>query len=135
MARLTAADRAGNFYGTTYQCGSNQLGTVWEVSKSGVETILHNFAGYPTDGTSPAAGVVFDSNDNLYGNTALGGAYGYGTVWELSAGGTLTILHSFDQTDGAQPFGEVLRTTNGGLFGATAAETDSDWGTVWSYVP
>ncbi len=130
-----ATDRAGNFYGTTYQCGSNQLGTVWEVSKSGVETILHNFAGSPTDGTSPAAGVVFDSNDNLYGNTALGGAYGYGTVWELSAGGTLTILHSFDQTDGAQPFGEVLRTTNGGLFGATAAETGSDWGTVWSYVP
>lgn len=130
-----ATDSAGNFYGTTYQCGSNQLGTVWEVSKIGLETILHDFSGSPADGTSPAAGVVLDSNGNLYGNTALGGAYGYGTVWELGAGGTLTILHSFDQTDGAEPFGEVLRTANGELFGITAAETDSDWGTVWSYVP
>jgi uncharacterized repeat protein (TIGR03803 family) len=40
-----ARDKAGTFYGTTEYCGSSKAGTIWEVSKTGKETILHNFAG------------------------------------------------------------------------------------------
>jgi uncharacterized repeat protein (TIGR03803 family) len=130
-----AMDSAGNFYGTTEGCGSNNYGTVWEVSKNGVETILHNFAGSPSDGDAPAAGIVLDSKGNLYGNTTGGGANGYGTVWQLTAKGTLTLLHSFDDSDGVYPYGEVLRTTNGELFGTTSGGGAHYYGTVWSYVP
>jgi uncharacterized repeat protein (TIGR03803 family) len=128
-------DKAGNLYGTTYACGSSGDGTVWKVSKKGTETILHNFAGGLSDGCHPYAGVVLDSKSNLYGDTSGCGVNTYGTVWQLSARGTLTLLHSFDRSDGYTPFGELLRTAKGELFGSTYGGGSYDYGTVWSYVP
>jgi uncharacterized repeat protein (TIGR03803 family) len=129
-----AIDKAGNFYGTTEGCGSSNGGTVWELSKRGTETILHNFAGGYSDGCSPFAGVVLDSKGNLYGDTLECGAVDDGTVWELS-NGTLTLLHSFDSSDGALPVGELLRTAKGELFGTTEFGGTYGRGVVWSYVP
>jgi uncharacterized repeat protein (TIGR03803 family) len=136
-------DKAGNLYGTTSACGSSYLfGTVWKVSRKGKETILHSFAGGLSDGCNPSAGVVLDSEGNMYGNTNRCGAYRYGTVWELSKDGRLTLLHSFDLSDGADPVGELLRTAKGELFGTTWEGGSSGsgcygygCGTVWSYVP
>jgi uncharacterized repeat protein (TIGR03803 family) len=128
-------DKAGNFYGTTYQCGSSNDGTIWKVSKKGKETILHNFAGGTSDGCNPYAGVARDSGGNLYGVAYGCGTYSYGTLFELSASGRLTLLHSFDSTDGAYPIGEVLRGARGRLFGTTYEGGSGGYGTVWSYAP
>jgi uncharacterized repeat protein (TIGR03803 family) len=131
-----ARDSSGNFYGTTfgYTCSSD--GTIWKVSKKGNETILHNFAGGTSDGCNPYAGVTRDSKGNLYGVAALCGAYGSnGALYELSTGGRLTLLHSFDNSDGAEPIGEVLRTAKGTLFGTANGGGTYGAGTVWSYVP
>ena len=131
-----AVDKAGNFYGTTYSCGAHNYGIVWEVSGKGKETILHNFAGGSSDGCNTVAGVVLDSNDNLYGNSSLCGASGEGTAWELSNKGALTVLHSFaGGSDGAVPYGELLRTAKGELYGTTLEGGTDDYGTVWSYLP
>jgi hypothetical protein len=48
------------------------------------EKILHRF-GYGSDGYSPVANVIFDTAGNLYGTTALGGAYSDsgGMVFEI----------------------------------------------------
>jgi len=35
------------------------------------------------NGESPYAGVIIDANGNLFGTTEQGGAYGYGTVFEV----------------------------------------------------
>jgi uncharacterized repeat protein (TIGR03803 family) len=51
-------------------------------------TTLYNFcsqSGCP-DGQYPAAGLVQDTDGNLYGTTADGGANGDGTVYSLSIG-------------------------------------------------
>ncbi len=128
-------DNAGNFYGTTYQCGSSNSGTIWKVSKKGKETILHNFAGGASDGCNPYAGVARDSKGNLYGVTYECGANNYGALYKLSASGKLTLLRSFDYTDGAYPEGEVLRTTKGALFGTTLGGGTYGYGTVWEYRP
>ncbi len=75
------------FFGTTGSGGSNRQGTVFEISPAasgGWEfTTLYNFNG-KTDGNYPAAGVIFDSQGNLYGTTNTGGADNLGTVFELS---------------------------------------------------
>jgi uncharacterized repeat protein (TIGR03803 family) len=78
----------GNFYGTTYEGGSNACsfgcGTVFKITPSGTLTTLHSFDG--TDGQQPYAGLVQDTNGNFYGTTRLGGAHSYGTVFSLSVG-------------------------------------------------
>jgi uncharacterized repeat protein (TIGR03803 family) len=130
-----AQDDAGNLYGTTEGCGSNNLGAIWKVSKTGRETILHNFAGSPSDGCNPYSGVTRDSKGNLYGVTYSCGAYGPGALYKLSATRRLTLLHSFAGSDGQYPVSEVSRTVAGTLLGTTYIGGTYDAGTVWSYVP
>ena len=61
----------GNFYGTTSSGGANNNGTVFKITPSGTVTILHNFAGPPTDGNDPTAELIQASDGNFYGTTAL----------------------------------------------------------------
>jgi uncharacterized repeat protein (TIGR03803 family) len=61
-------DKAGNLYGTTYGCGSSNAGTVYKLSATGKETVLHNFAGAPSDGANPyLTSLLMDAKGNLYG--------------------------------------------------------------------
>jgi len=52
--------------------------------------VLHRFTG--VDGAQPSGSLIFDDAGNLYGTTAGGGAFGWGTVFELKpqAGGKWT---------------------------------------------
>ncbi len=84
-------DKAGNLYGTTLLGGpgdcSNGCGTVYELTPNTrggwTENVLHNF-GVGTDGMHPYDGLIFDAHSNLYGTTNGGGAYGWGTVFEIT---------------------------------------------------
>jgi uncharacterized repeat protein (TIGR03803 family) len=112
-------DSAGNLYGTTEMGGSAGVGTAFKVTASGVETVLYSFGGTP-DGAYPQAGVIRDSNGNLYGTTSSSGTGGFGTVFKLNAAGDETILHNFSGgSDGATPLAGLLRTANGNLYGTT----------------
>jgi uncharacterized repeat protein (TIGR03803 family) len=127
-------DKAGNLYGTTYQCGSGGgYGTAWKVSKNGKETILHNFAGHPC--CYPQGGVARDPKGNLYGVTTWCGGNNWGVLYKLSPSGRRTVLHRFDGPHNDFPLGEVLLTANGTLFGTTEPGGAYDAGTVWEYVP
>ena len=75
-------DAAGNLYGTTTR-SSNGAGLVFELTPSGSLKVLYNFQGLP-DGGSPVGSLVRDAVGNLYGTTAEGGAYGRGTIFEVS---------------------------------------------------
>jgi uncharacterized repeat protein (TIGR03803 family) len=68
------------FYGGKYICRGNHLcGTVFMVTTSGKETVLHSFGG-SGDGTNPYARLL-NVNGTLYGTAFYGGAYGNGTVF------------------------------------------------------
>ena len=117
-------DAEGNLYGTTVRGGAPSCsflcGTVFELERSGKETVLHGFVG-GTDGANPYAGLVGDAEGNLYGTTNQGGASGYGTVFKLDKAGNETLLHTFTGTggDGAYPFDDLLRDAKGNLYGTT----------------
>lgn len=127
----------GNLYGTTYAgYQNNGLGTVFEVTPNGTLTTLHTFVG--SDGSNPEGGLLQDSNGDLYGTTAFGGA-GFGTFFILSSSGAVTTLYNFCQffgcTDGDAPVGGLVQGTNGSLYGVTQVGGSSNDGTVYRITP
>jgi uncharacterized repeat protein (TIGR03803 family) len=118
------SDAAGNLYGTTFWGGTFGSGTVYELSHTQGgwrERVLHNF-GSGKDGQVPEAGLILDAVGNLYGTTFAGGIYGYGTVFELTAGGAWRekLLHSFNNVgDGYNPEASLIFDAAGNIYGTT----------------
>jgi uncharacterized repeat protein (TIGR03803 family) len=124
----------GKFYGTTGGGGAATYGTVFKMTPGGALTTLYSFCSNTncTDGANPQAGLIQATDGNIYGTTYDGGANNDGTVFKITAGGTLTTLHSFAGTDGSNPDGGLLQATNGTFYGtANLAGANSD-GTVFS---
>lgn len=99
-------DAGGTFYGTT-EFGGNckytlYCGTVFSITRSGTENVLHTF-GAGSDGINPVAGLI-DVSGTFYGTTSGGGSYategpctgsGYvpcGTVFSITPSGTETVV-------------------------------------------
>ncbi|MDA8349107.1 MAG: hypothetical protein M0038_09965 [Pseudomonadota bacterium] len=143
---------AGNLYGITpgtpfgQSNGCKDCGTAFEISgKTHAEKTLHRFTG-GEDGANPGAGLIFDSEGNLYGTTEFGGpnctrwvASGCGTVFEIAAQAVTrcetlcgtrfqisdrvhaeTILWSFPPNGGSWPTGGVIMDAAGNLYGTTS---------------
>lgn len=111
------------------------------------QTVLHSFSG--ADGAESHAGLIFDNAGNLYGTTEAGGAFGEGTVFQLTRGTngqwTETLLYSFcsasNCSDGAQPLAGVVFDAAGNLYGTTSVGGDTRFcsgegcGTVFQLTP
>jgi uncharacterized repeat protein (TIGR03803 family) len=128
-------DASGNLYGTTTSGGADGYGTVFTVpSGGGVEATLYSFTGSGSDGARPEAGLILDGSGNLYGTTASGGAYGYGTIFKLPSGGGLeAILYDFTGSggDGASPQASLVMDASGNLYGTTGGGGANGYGTVF----
>jgi uncharacterized repeat protein (TIGR03803 family) len=122
---LTNVD--GKLYGTTEGGGiDGGGGTVFSVTTSGIEQVLHTFIGSGIDGYA-ATGPLLDVNGTLYGETYWGGAYispsgcsrGCGTVFSITTGGSEQLLYSFrGRRDGEYPEGGLIEL-GGTLYGTT----------------
>ena len=136
-------DEKGNLYGTTHQGGAGGDGTVYELTPTEggwTETILHSFKYNGTDGFLPWSALIFGKKGRLYGTTLNGGAYNYGTVFELTPtkkGWTETILHSFEDngTDGYEPEAGLVFDKKGNLYGTTLVGGADGDGTVFELTP
>jgi uncharacterized repeat protein (TIGR03803 family) len=123
--------RKGILYGTTTLGGTSNLGTVFSIAPSGAYTLLYSFKGGTSDGQSPYGGVLFDSKGNLYGTTYLGGPDNAGTVFEIPAVGSETVLHSFLRNgDGINPYAGMIMV-KGNLYGTTLQGGSANGGTVF----
>jgi uncharacterized repeat protein (TIGR03803 family) len=91
------------------------------MTSDGTVTALHVFTG-GADGASPTAGLILATDGNFYGTTTAGGDFNLGTVFRLTPGGVLTVLHSFagSPNDGADPIGGLVQGSDGNLCGTTS---------------
>src|SRR5664279_1120274 len=139
----------GNFYGTTQSGGGSSncdqgCGTVFQMTPGGTLTTLHSFTDTP-DGSLPFGGLVQAANGDLYGVTLAGGALndncapfratGCGTVFKITLGGTVTILHRFNSVDGAGPAAQLLLASDGNYYGTTGGAAHYGGGTAFQITP
>jgi uncharacterized repeat protein (TIGR03803 family) len=130
----------GDLYGTTYYGGANNGGTVFKINPSGVLTTLYSFSFDFDDGNFPYAGLIQDTNGNLYGTTAIGpGPLNGGTIFSITPAGALTMLYSFchqpDCADGEKPIAGLVEAANKSLYGTTYYGGVYGWGAVFRIAP
>lgn len=138
QAPVTLEVTTGKLYGTTIAGGSGTVcyggcGTVFELTPTGVESVLYSFAGPPNDGLEPN-GLFLDSNGNLLGTTLLGGSNGGGIAFKINMNGDEKILHKFKGgKDGSEPASGLIQDPNtGDFYGVTAGGgTYGNYGTVY----
>jgi len=125
----------GAFYGTTSAGGAHGFGTAFKVTAAGTFTKLLDFTGTAgaAKGAVPGA-LILHPDGQFYGGTAAGGAGGFGTLFRMTPGGTLTTLLEFTGTTGAakgaEPTG-ALALHAGNLYGATRLGGAGNVGTLF----
>ncbi|HEY3676060.1 MAG TPA: choice-of-anchor tandem repeat GloVer-containing protein [Candidatus Tumulicola sp.] len=118
-------------YGTTNGGGAYNGGTVFSLTTSGEEAVLHSF-GEGTDGKAPDSSNVTPLGGALYGTTYQGGKYGKGIVFKMLPSGEMKTLYSFGGKidDGSYPESGVI-AYRGSLYGTTQTGGASDYGTIF----
>jgi uncharacterized repeat protein (TIGR03803 family) len=122
----------GDVYSTTTYGGNffwpcvpgDGCGAVFKFSpKSGAYVALHRFDG--RDGAFPNSSVVLDQQGNVYGTTTNDGAFGCGTVFQLSprseGGWMYNVLYNLR---GGASAGSMAIDSSGNLYIANAGMTD-----------
>ncbi len=141
--------RDGNFYGVTYQCGRQGMGTVYRMTPQGEVTALHHFdcVARPDDGCMPEAGLTLGRDGELYGSTTQGGKYnpgqhvGAGAIFRITIAGKITLLHSFalGEEAGCVPASKLVQAQDGTFYGTTYygghARGENGSGTVFAMSP
>ncbi len=140
----------GMLYGTT-QFGGVGVGTVFKLSPNGADFAdIYLFGLFPGAPQSPQATLLLGADGALYGttsaggNSAVGGASGYGTVFKMNLDGSGgQVLHSFMPSggDGQRPYDGLVQGPEGTLYGttqeggSTANGGSSGYGTVFRINP
>ncbi len=121
----------GSFYGVTAQRGTNGSGTVFKLSSTGVETILHAFSD-TGDGGNPATPPVQAADGNYYGVTEGQPFLPSPTMYKITAAGVFSTVHTFNNTtEGYNISAGLIQGTDGNLYGCTVYGGTGNAGTIF----
>jgi uncharacterized repeat protein (TIGR03803 family) len=121
----------GNFYGMTSSGGSGGYGTAFKITPSGTFTVFGNFD-YYNKGGYPRGSLSQGGDGNFYGMTNYGGTYGYGTVFKITPGATITVLRHLNTADGVNPYGSLYKNSDGYFYGMTySGGVSNSYGTIF----
>jgi len=136
------ADGHGGFYGTTFDLGPNNGGTVFQLTPSDQGwqfSIVWAFNEFDDNGHVLLDPVTLDAAGNLYGTTFECGG-GDGAIFKLSPssnGWTETVLYRFTGgDDGGVPWSSAIMDAQGNLYGTTSRGGGPQQdGVVWQLTP
>ncbi|MCU1296200.1 MAG: hypothetical protein JWO91_478 [Acidobacteriaceae bacterium] len=114
----------GAFYGTTYQGGTYNQGSVFKITTTGLFTLLYSFhfSSAYLDATLPTAGLTLGTDGNFYGVGSAGGSKNAGAIFKITPAGSESILYNFCSVSCANGFGPatpLMLHTNGKFYGNT----------------
>ncbi|HKU28228.1 MAG TPA: choice-of-anchor tandem repeat GloVer-containing protein [Candidatus Sulfotelmatobacter sp.] len=133
----------GNLYGTTSiggKCASS-CGTIFKITPNGTLTTIYEFCGTDPCTREPLTGLALASDGNFYGTTYEGGLegeggcqgnVGCGTLFRVTPGGMLTVLHNFTFAEAFNTSTvSLLQGANGNLYGLSSTGGANNKGTVY----
>jgi uncharacterized repeat protein (TIGR03803 family) len=122
----------GDFFGTASGGGANGFGATFRMTPNPIVVNYPYSFDDGNDGATPAAPLVQGSDGNFYGTAYLGGAYGLGSVFKMTATGALTALYGFTGgNDGGNPYAGVIQGRDGNFYGTTIEDGSGGFGTVF----
>jgi uncharacterized repeat protein (TIGR03803 family) len=136
---IVAQGLDGNLYSTAGD-GGICCGAVFQITPAGKLKNIYTFLG-GNDGAFPQGGVTLGTDGNFYGTTYEGGTGTAGTVFKLTPGGTLTILHNFTfGKDGGSPYAPPVEGNDGNFYGTTrdggnTVKCNNGCGTIYKITP
>jgi uncharacterized repeat protein (TIGR03803 family) len=124
---IQAAD--GNFYGTTFDGGTNNGGVIYKLTPSGTYTVLYDFCSSDQCPAGQYPNSITQGGDgNFYGTTQYGGALQGGVLYELTAAShQYTVVHSFPQSIYGFPQTPLTLASDGNLYGTLGGGGSGSW--------
>jgi uncharacterized repeat protein (TIGR03803 family) len=127
-------DNSGNLYGTTGRGGTEDVGVVYELSRSGsgwTETVLAN-SSFPA--SEFVGGVIMNAQGDLFGAACCSRFYAEpGGVFELTPSNgnwTLNPLYAFNEIGSGPEFGVTLNAA-GDIYGVSVGTGQHNLGEVY----
>lgn len=110
--------RNGDVYGTSNGTTNDVFtGSAFGIPITGTPDVVYVFS----SSSPPYSGLTVGTDGNFYGTTSGGGTLGYGTVFEITPGGTLITLYNFTNgTDGAFPLIPPIEGLDGNFYGVNS---------------
>jgi uncharacterized repeat protein (TIGR03803 family) len=115
----------GNFYGATQDGGVSNYGTIFKMDQTKTVSILYDMT---ADTSTPDGGLVQASDGNLYASTWRG------ALFEITTGGSFTLLYSMNAHQGGAIGTALLQHTNGQFYGTAyvGGPGNEAYGTMFS---
>jgi uncharacterized repeat protein (TIGR03803 family) len=125
-------------FGVSPVGGVNAKGNIFELCPTPVGEwnfgTIYSFQGF-ADGESPYGGLALYEDSVLYGTTYAGGAYGFGTIYELRVPENVEkVIYNFrGGSDGANPMSTLAVDGIGNLYGTntTLGDPTCSCGTIF----
>jgi len=136
---MQAAD--GSFYGTTFEGGQFDGGTLFKLTPAGKFSLVHIFCSSANcaDGQWPESAPIQGTDGNLYGTTSEGGKAHAGVLYDLTPTGRFNVVHTFLCFGTFCNLGgfpnSVVQDAAGNLFGATGGGGIHGEGTIYEITP
>jgi uncharacterized repeat protein (TIGR03803 family) len=125
----------GNYYGTTLAGGTEQFGTVFQLTPKGGEKILYDFPSQ-ADGAYPRLPLTQGPDSLLYGiaTDCAGGGCGQAGLFTITTKGVYNNLYLYPlgQPNSFQPVSPLLLSTNGTFYSTTEQGGTQNAGSFYS---
>ncbi|MDB6149250.1 MAG: 3-carboxymuconate cyclase, partial [Chthoniobacter sp.] len=133
------SDNAGFLWGVTSGGGEKNSGTIFKVNlmTRALTTVLEfSGSGSSNRGGGPSGGLADDGRGFFWGTTMVGGTWGHGTIFKVSANGgvfTTVVELTGSQTSlrGSQPTARLANDGEGFFWGTTSLGGTNGLGTVF----
>jgi uncharacterized repeat protein (TIGR03803 family) len=124
--------RDGKYYGITRFGGPDKLGMVFRISGTGGGIMVHGFTG-GNAGAHPWSVLQSLKGDFYVSTEGASAAEGdeFGSIFEMTSDGNLTLLHAFNGSDGASPLILTQSSTDFRFYGVTTGGGTNNIGTIF----